>query len=135
MKKGTWLADDPHLQYTRAEFVKRFISEQTFSKEIIVVTYLNFSHFLVNRWLHGPGCGSLFNGLENAVGVPMVLRKGDSPEFGYEMRVDIPIWWRPHKRKLVSDSAIEMVDADPEHDKTGHKGMDLDRRLFRCTLL
>lgn len=47
----------------------------------------SFSHFLVNRWLHGPGSGTLFDGLGNASGTPMSLVARDGSE--HEMHVEI----------------------------------------------
>lgn len=37
--------------------------KELYDQEIIVVTRGDFSHFLFNKWLHGAGNGSLFNGL------------------------------------------------------------------------
>jgi hypothetical protein len=53
------------------------------------MTHGDFSHFLVNRRLYGPGCGSLFDGVEHACGLPMCLvEKGD-----FETRVEVPSWF------------------------------------------
>jgi len=93
IKKGTWLAADLDLIYSRAEFVRKFILQQT-SKEVIVMTHGGFAHYLVNRWLNGP-CRepSLFEDLHTACGTPMVLKEKESPESGYEMRAEIPAWF------------------------------------------
>ena len=90
MKSGTCFANDNILLSRRSEFVRNVILQQT-DDEIIVVTHGDFSHFLVNRWLYGPGCGSLFNGLAHGTGIPMVLMKNESHS---EMRVEIPPWIR-----------------------------------------
>jgi broad specificity phosphatase PhoE len=88
-KSGTKFANDNLLLSKRAEFVRNFILQQS-DREIIVVTHADFSHFLVNRWLYSPGCGSLFDGLAHASGVPMILVEGES---SHEMRVEIPPWF------------------------------------------
>jgi broad specificity phosphatase PhoE len=92
-KDDTCFANENSLLSARAEFVREYILQQS-GEEIIVVTHGDFSHFLVNRWLYGPGCGTLFNGLQHACGTPlaMVLKEktGDSE---YEMTVEVPAWF------------------------------------------
>ena len=88
-KAGTVFANDNELLSKRAEFVRNFIL-QCSDQEIVVVTHGDFSHFLVNRWLFGPGCGTIFNGLQHAKGVPVQLvRTAD----GTELQVEFPSWF------------------------------------------
>ena len=89
VKTGTSYANDNQLLNERAEFVRRFIMEQD-DEEIIVTTHGDFSHFLVNRWLYGAGCGTLFNCLGHAMGIPMSLFCRD--DSAYEMHLEIPSW-------------------------------------------
>ena len=89
VKSGTSFANNNQLLNERAEFVRKFIIEQP-DQEIIVMTHADFSHFLVNRWLYGVGCGTLFNSLGHAAGTPMSLFRRDDSE--HEMRVEIPSW-------------------------------------------
>jgi broad specificity phosphatase PhoE len=89
VKSGTSFANNNQLLNERAEFVRKFIKEQS-DQEIIVMTHGDFSHFLVNRWLYGVGCGTLFNNLRHAAGIPMSLFHRDGS--GYEMHVEIPPW-------------------------------------------
>ena len=91
IKSGTAFANDNELLNKRAEFVKKFIKEQP-DQEIIVVTHGNFSHFLVNKWLYGAGCGSLFNGLGYTEGTPFKLVTRE--DFEHELHVEIPSWPR-----------------------------------------
>jgi broad specificity phosphatase PhoE len=91
VKSGTAFANDNELLNQRAEFVKKFIKEQL-DQEVIVVTHGDFSHFLVNKWLYGAGCGSLFNGLGYAKGTPFTLVTRE--DFEHELHVEIPSWPR-----------------------------------------
>jgi broad specificity phosphatase PhoE len=90
VKGGTLYADDNDMLSKRADFTKVIIRQQP-DREIIVMTHGDFSHFLVNRWLYGPGCGTLFNGLKNATGIPMVLVENDHGN--YEMKFEVPFWF------------------------------------------
>jgi len=89
-KTGTAFANENNLLSERGEFVRNFIL-QCADQEIVVVTHADFCHFLVNRWLYGPGCGTLFNGLQRAKGVPMrVVSTTD----GTELQVEFPSWFK-----------------------------------------
>jgi len=90
-KDGTCFANENSLLSARAEFVRGYILQQS-CEEIIVVTHGDFSHFLVNRWLYGPGCGTLFNGFPHAWGTPMVLKE-KTCDSETEMRVEVPAWF------------------------------------------
>jgi len=91
-KQGTLFANENALLSNRAKFVRDYIKQHG-PEEVIVMTHGDFSHFLVNRWLYGQGCGSLFNGLNHAAGSPMTLKAKDSIESDYEMTVEIPLWF------------------------------------------
>ena len=92
-KQNTTFANENVLLGKRAKSVRDFLNQSP-HEEVIVVTHGDFSHFLVNRWLYGQGCGSLFNGLKPAAGVPMILKAMDSEaESDFEMRVEIPVWF------------------------------------------
>jgi broad specificity phosphatase PhoE len=88
--EGTPYADDSEMLSKRAEFVRNYIRRQ-WDNEIIIVTHGDFSHHLVNQYLYGPGCGSLFNPLNNAEGVSMALPIDRTN--GDEMRTEIPPWF------------------------------------------
>ena len=98
-KSGSAFANDNELLNKRAEFVKKFIKEQP-DQEIIVVTHGDFSHFLVNKWLYGAGCGSLFNGLGYTAGTPFRLVTRE--DFEHELHVEIPSWPRKFKQGEVT---------------------------------
>jgi len=92
VKKGTDFAADDKLVAKRAEFVRSFILDCP-DREIIVVTHGAFSDFLVNRWLYGPGCGTLFDGFpDNASGIPFKIV---STEEGTHLEREIPKWYSP----------------------------------------
>lgn len=92
-KQNTTFANENVLLGKRAKSVLDFLNQSP-HEEVIVVTHGDFSHFLVNRWLYGQGCGSLFNGLKPAAGVPMILKITDSEaESDFEMTVEIPVWF------------------------------------------
>ena len=102
IKEGTWLASNHDLIISRAEFVRKFILEQT-SQEVIVMTHGNFAHFLVNRWFDEPGWEpSLFYNLHNACGTVMVLKKKQSQESDYEMREEMPAWFEKESKEQQS---------------------------------
>jgi Histidine phosphatase superfamily (branch 1) len=92
VKHGTVFADENALLSNRAKFVRAYI-KQCGSEEIIVMTHGDFSHFLVNEWLYGPGCGTLFNGLKQAAGLPMALRAINFDGSEYGLRKEIPAWF------------------------------------------
>lgn len=90
--EGTPYANDNVMLSKRAEFVRNYIRDQLWDNEIIIVTHGDFSHYLVNYFLYGPGCGSLFNCyLDNAEGVPLALSMDRSN--GDQMRTAIPPWF------------------------------------------
>jgi len=96
-KQDTPFANESILLSKRAKFVRDYL-EQSRHKEVVVVTHGDFSHFLVNRWLYGPGCGSLFDGLKHAAGLPMTLKAKDlEGDLDSEMAVEIPAWFIPQK--------------------------------------
>jgi len=74
IKKDNAYVMDNELLAKRARWVREYSQVQE-DTEIIVITHNDFSCFLVNRWLYGPGCGSLWDGLGNACGKPMVIRE------------------------------------------------------------
>jgi len=89
-KKNNQYSMDNASLAKRAKWVRDFVQQQK-DREIIIVTHNDFSRFLVNKWLYGPGCGPLFDGLENACGVPMVICKdGSEEESDTIMKVEIP---------------------------------------------
>lgn len=88
-KHGTAFANDNDLLGKRAAFVRSFIL-QCPDEEIVIVTHGDFCHFLVNRWLFGAGCGTLFNGLDRAKGVPQRLVSTTDET---QMHVEIPSWF------------------------------------------
>src|SRR5271154_856073 len=81
-KDGTIFSNENSLLSRRAEFVREYILGQL-CEEVIVMTHGDFSHFLVNRWLYGPGCGTLFDGLQHACGTPMVLKEKSTMDSEY----------------------------------------------------
>jgi broad specificity phosphatase PhoE len=96
VKRGTAFADDPKLLAKRAEFVRSFILGCP-EREIIVISHGDFSNFLVNRWLHGPGCGTRFDGFpDNACGIPFKIV---STEDGTHLEKQIPDWYNSDNSK------------------------------------